>query len=200
MSWEAITALASLGTFFVIGATAIAALVQLRHLRAANQLNALLTVLRFPYDPIQREARKFVTEELPQLLADRNFRREIEEGAVNRAKHKELVVCDYYERIGSFVKNGLLSAELYLDQSTPELTWRTVEPVISIARRKRGPTVYENFEYLIALSREWEDRHPNGNFPRGYKRLALQDPWLALDLAEPPVESSDGSVRLGPVR
>jgi hypothetical protein len=160
MSWEAVTALASLGTFLVIGATAIAALVQLHHLRAANQLNALLTVLQFPYQPIQREARKFITDELSERLRDAQFRRELEEGSVDRAIHKELIVCDYYERIGSVIKNGLLAAELYLDQSSPELTWRRLEPAISIARRKRGCTVYENFEYLIALSRAWDRRHP----------------------------------------
>ena len=184
MSWEALTAISTLATFLVIGATAAAALVQLHHLRAANQLNALLTVLKFPYEPIQREARKFLTDELPDRLREAHFRKQLEVGEINRDTHKELIVCDYYERIGSFIKNGLLAADLYLDQSSPELTWRALEPAISIARRKRGATVYENFEYLIALSREWDRRHPSGNYPKSIGRLDLIDPWFDIDCRE----------------
>jgi hypothetical protein len=188
MSWEALSALASLGTLLVVGATAIAALVQLHHLRAANQLNALLTVLRFAYGPEMREARKFVADRLPEMLKRPEFRKELEEGSMNREVHQELQVCDYYERIGSFIKNGLLSADLYLDQSSPELSWRQVEPVVTITRRKRGPTVYENFEYLIALSRRWDRNHPDGNYPKSIERLVLNDPWLGFDAPEEPAD------------
>lgn len=45
MSLELLNALASAGTFIVIGATAIAAVIQLRHVRASNQLQGLLSVL-----------------------------------------------------------------------------------------------------------------------------------------------------------
>ena len=45
MSLELLNTLASIGTFVVIGATAIAAVVQLRHMRANNQLEGLLDVL-----------------------------------------------------------------------------------------------------------------------------------------------------------
>lgn len=38
MSYEAISAFSALGTLLVIGGTAIAALIQLRHLRQSNQL------------------------------------------------------------------------------------------------------------------------------------------------------------------
>jgi hypothetical protein len=41
MSLELLNVLAGLGTFVVIAASAIAAVVQLRHLRASNQLQTL---------------------------------------------------------------------------------------------------------------------------------------------------------------
>ena len=44
MSLELVNTIATMTTAAVIGATAIAALVQLRHLRAANQITALLAV------------------------------------------------------------------------------------------------------------------------------------------------------------
>ena len=41
MSVELLSTLASVGTFIVIGATAIAAIIQLRHMRGSNQIIAL---------------------------------------------------------------------------------------------------------------------------------------------------------------
>jgi hypothetical protein len=41
MSLEAWSTVASLGTFLVVAATALAALVQLRHLRSSNQIAAI---------------------------------------------------------------------------------------------------------------------------------------------------------------
>jgi len=51
MSQEILSTAAAIGTFVVIAATAIAAVVQLRHLRAQNQLTGLLTVLARVEDP-----------------------------------------------------------------------------------------------------------------------------------------------------
>jgi hypothetical protein len=55
MSFEALSALAAVGTFVVITATAIAAMVQLRHLRTSNQLTGLLNILGRSEDPIFAE-------------------------------------------------------------------------------------------------------------------------------------------------
>jgi len=46
MTLEALNTTFAGAAFAVIGATAIAAIVQLRHLRASNQINALLTILQ----------------------------------------------------------------------------------------------------------------------------------------------------------
>ncbi len=43
--FEILNTIAAIGTFLVIAATAIAAVVQLRHMRASNQLEGLLSVL-----------------------------------------------------------------------------------------------------------------------------------------------------------
>ncbi len=45
MSFQLIDSVAAVGTFIVIAATAIAAVIHLRHLRVSNQLQGLLTVL-----------------------------------------------------------------------------------------------------------------------------------------------------------
>lgn len=181
MTLEALSTAAAVGTFLVIAATAIAALVQLRHLRVSNQLEALLAILSLPYDPVLNESFQFVSHELEAKMRDPEFRRELEASRVDRKIHRELQVCDYYERLGSIVKNGLIPEELYFDNSTPEQYWRLLSQVIAIRRRVRGPVAYDNFEYLIARSRKYDRRHPNGTYPPDMARVEIEDPWLAED-------------------
>ncbi len=181
MTLEALSTAAAVGTFLVIAATAIAALVQLRHLRVSNQLEALLAILSLPYDPVLNESFQFVSHELEARMRDPEFRRELEKPQPDRKVHRELQVCDYYERLGSIVKNGLIPEELYFDNSTPEQYWRLLSQVIAIRRRVRGPVAYDNFEYLIARSRDYDRRHPNGTYPSGMGRVEIEDSWLTED-------------------
>jgi hypothetical protein len=178
---EWVSTAAAVGTFVVIAATAIAALVQLRHLRVSNQLQGLLAILTMPYEPVLQESFEFVSHELENRMRDPEFRRQLERPTVDRLVHKEMRVLDYYERLGSIVKNGLIPEDLYFDNSTPEQYWRMLSQVIAIRRRVRGPVVYDNFEYLVARSRDWDARHPNGNYPPNAQRLVIEDVWLAED-------------------
>jgi len=171
--------IASVGTFVVIGVTAVAALIQLSHLRVNNQLQVLLSIIRMPNEPELSGAFDFVVGELAHRLEDPAFRAELESlRPPDRHLHKELRVCDYYERLGSCIKFGLISPRLYLDNSSPDRFWKLLEPAIAIYRRKRGQTAYENFEYLVVLSRAWDRKYPNGAYPRNTPRLSLYDPWL----------------------
>jgi hypothetical protein len=179
---ETLSAAAAVGTFLVIAATAVAALIQLRHLRVSNQLQGLLAILALPYEPILHESFQFVSHELAARMQDPAFRRELENPQPDRKIHKELQVCDYYERLGSIVKNGLMPEELYFDNSTPEQYWKLLSQVIVIRRRVRGPVAYDNFEYLIARSRAYDRRHPAGTYPPNMDRVEIEDVWLAEDL------------------
>ena len=78
MTLEALSTAAAIGTFLVIAATAIAALIQLRHLRVSNQLQGLLAILSLPYEPILHESFEFVSHELEARLRDPEFRHELE--------------------------------------------------------------------------------------------------------------------------
>ena len=187
MSLEHWAVVVNVGTFVVIAVTAIAALIQLSHLRVNNQLQVLLTIIRMPNEPELSASFDFVAGQLRRRLEDPQFRAELEDlTPADRHLHKELRVCDYYERLGSCIKFGLIPAHLYLDNSSPENFWKILEPAIAIYRRRRGPTAYENFEYLVMLSREWDRRHPNGAYPTGVQRMTLHDPWFAKDGPETP--------------
>ena len=80
MTLEALSTAAAIGTFIVITTTAIAAVVQLRHLRAQNQLTGLLTVLARVEDPQFNEWVDGATQLLATRLPDPAYRRAILDG------------------------------------------------------------------------------------------------------------------------
>ncbi|HEV2907733.1 MAG TPA: hypothetical protein VGX02_00575, partial [Candidatus Eremiobacteraceae bacterium] len=73
MSLELISTSATLLTAAVIAATAIAAIIQLRHLRAANQITALWAVQNELDSQDFRDAEVVVRTELDNALADPQY-------------------------------------------------------------------------------------------------------------------------------
>jgi len=74
MTLELWNTFATFGTFVVIAATAIAALVQLQHLRAGNQINAMLSIGTQYDDKTLREARTLISHKVASALEDPLFR------------------------------------------------------------------------------------------------------------------------------
>lgn len=70
MSLEAWSTAASIGTFVVIAATAIAALAQLRHMRSSNQIAALTAMQKMLESERFTHHQRFVVEQLPKLITD----------------------------------------------------------------------------------------------------------------------------------
>ena len=73
MSTELVNTFATLGTFVVIAATAIAAIVQLRHMRGSNQIEALNELREARETPEFQAALQFIGE-LPAIMRDPVFR------------------------------------------------------------------------------------------------------------------------------
>jgi len=70
VSAEWIGVVLSASTLIVIAATAVAAVIQRRHLRASNQLSALLEILDQRNTPGLREAYARFFSDLPSRLSD----------------------------------------------------------------------------------------------------------------------------------
>src|SRR5256714_10324456 len=102
-------------TLFVIAATAVAALIQLRHLRAQNTLNAELAILKGWNDPQFRQWRHYIAGEMQTKIKDPAFLAEYDAPEVDRSRHPELYACDWLEQIGSYLKYGFLDAGGFLD-------------------------------------------------------------------------------------
>src|SRR5579872_3706746 len=84
---DIVNTIAAVGTFVVIAATAIAAIIQLRHLRASNQLQGLLDVIGRLEDEKIYEWFSETRRELPSLLEDPKYVRSVLEGPTIETSH-----------------------------------------------------------------------------------------------------------------
>lgn len=176
-----------IATLLVFGGTAAAALVQIRHLRASNELDALLRITELMRADGLQDAFRYVETELAAKLADPAYRRELgKRGFVDARRHPEMDVCNWFNEVGTLVKNQLIDEHTFLDLFNRLVTyyWNRLEGVVAVLRRERGPGQYENFEYLAMLAERWQARHPHGAYPPGAKRLETSDPWKDADAAD----------------
>lgn len=177
MSLEVLSTVASIGTFVVIAATALAALVQLRHMRSSNQIAALTEVRETLESERFAQARRTAIEVVPKLLLDASGRAQL---AAPPPMPKELesirMLANFFENVGAFVRYGIIDRDLACDVWSFVVldTWENLEPAIAI-RRLRFPDVWENFEWLAVLCEEWRNKHPGGAFPPGQRRMQFSE-------------------------
>jgi hypothetical protein len=176
MSQETLSTGAAIGTFVVIAATAIAAVVQLRHLRASNQLQGLLTVLARVEDPNFNAWVDGARRVLQRSISDPAFREQIRTGTFERKENPWLNLANSYEWVASLVKNRLIPEDAFMDiyAFRVEQAWEIIEPVVVIARG-RAEQLWENFEYLAVRARMYTQRHPLGTYPKGTPRMVLPE-------------------------
>jgi hypothetical protein len=184
MSLEVWSTIASVGTFVVIAATAIAAVLQLQHLRAANKVAYIQTFFAEYEGPELRDAFTFVREELTKRLEDPRFRQELRRGNPDRAKHPEVSICNFFDQWGLYFRDGVIDRESFLRVNAGVIVsfWNILEPVIAILAAATGSnTAFEQFEFLTVNARRWIARHPGGNYPSGVERIPLRDQWAEED-------------------
>jgi hypothetical protein len=184
MSLELLSALGTWVTAIIIGATAVAALIQLRHIRASNELTAFSEAWDLWFSAPVQNGFAFIQRELKTRMEDPAFRRELDSPVpVDHAEHPELNVADFLDNIGVMVVLGLMREETIMQPGSQLLVevWATLAPGIAIMRRKRGAQLYVSFEYLEMRARLGQKRFPDGYQRNGWQRVALADPWLTAD-------------------
>lgn len=182
MTLEALNTAAAVGTFIVIAATAIAAVVQLRHLRAQNQLTGLLNVFERVEDAQFSEWVDAARETLKSRMPDPAYRLAILEGTYERKNNPWLNLANSYDWVGSLAKHGLIPEESLLDVYSGRVlqAWEIIEGVVPLVRKRSGSAVWENFEYLVVKARAWNLQHPDGTYPKGTPRLQIDVTWPEL--------------------
>jgi hypothetical protein len=187
MSLELFNTFATLGTFIVIAATAIVAIVQLRHMRSSNQIAAINELRETIETPEFQAAQQFVMAELPAKARDPAFRHQVFDRTARTDENwpniaKVVRVGNFFETMGMLVKVGMVDRNLTLDVLSGNVVqaWTLLASFTAILRR-RDKGLWENFEYLTVLSQDWTAAHPHGTYPPGVRRIELKDDWLAAD-------------------
>lgn len=163
MSWEAVTALATLFTGVVILATVGVGLVQLAELRRATQLQGVMEVANMFGETEFLEALRFVRYEFEERFKnDAQFRDEFFSPLGATAAHPEHRVLMVFELVGTYIKHGLVNGDAVFDLASPRIlrAWERLAPPVLALREMRGnPLAWENAEYLARESSKWLERH-----------------------------------------
>jgi hypothetical protein len=177
MSLEVWTTVAAVGTFVVITITAVAAFIQLHHLRASNQLSAMLKLLELEQSPVLEDRFHFVRTQLAVKMKEPAFLASLDDLIVDRTVHPERHVIAWFEHIGAWMKNGLIDEQAYLEYASPIITqyWRLLAPTVHRMRRSGEPWLLEDFEYLASRAKHWMTSHPKGNYAEGTSRMEHVD-------------------------
>lgn len=178
MSAEWVTAISALGTLIVIAASAIAGLVQLRHMRGSNQIAALTEFRETMESDKFQAAQAFVSYDLPKRLNDPAER--IKATAIPfRDEYTAIsTVANMYEALGGLVKSGVIDRDVACDVVALIVVrnWDALVPVTTYLRHRLGSrALWENFEYLALLSKRFIAAHPEGAYPQGEPRLPEDD-------------------------
>ena len=119
MMWEALTAISTVATFLVIAASAVAAIVQLRHMNAGNQIHAAMSLAEKWSGPDYARGLEFIFDGgLDEKLKDPAFRADLERPPINRSRHPEAAVLAYWEQAGSLVKMGFIEEATFMNLSS----------------------------------------------------------------------------------
>jgi len=172
MTAEWVTAIAAIGTFVVILGSAIAALVQLRHMRGSNQIVALTECRETLESPEFRDAQRFVSYDLPKRLQDPVEARKV--AAIPFVDEYQAIatVANFFESMGLFVKSGIIDKDIACDFWAFVIlrNWNALAPVVEYVRSETGPALWENFEYMAVLASVFTEKHPS-SYPAGWPHM-----------------------------
>lgn len=180
MTPEWVAAASSLVTLFVIGVTAYAAMRQMAHLRAGNQVAALLPLTEKYQTPEIQESLEYVVGKLKSDLRDPQVRAGLVARPSSGPARQANKVFNFYESVGALVCAGALDLQLVLRYLTlPSEMWEIGGDFIALTRSSRSDEVFENFEALVAMQLAYEKRHGTSLYPRSLPRMNL--PPLTTD-------------------
>jgi len=170
MSWEALTAVGTLGSALVVAVAAGAAVLQIRHLRAANQLEAILKI----YDTFNSNemvvARRFCLNELPRALAPESSYAAPPQDIDPRV----LLVGNFFNEIGALVVDGFLDERLVWPLvPTAGRLWLVLSRLAHEWRRQRPDPVWADFEYIAALEEHVTQSTHIARFPGWFRARLL---------------------------
>ena len=174
MHLDVVNVIATVGTFVVIAASAVAALIQLRHMRGSNQITALNEFRETLESGEISEAQRFVSFVLPERMLDHAERVKMTTLPFTGEYEKIASIANLFESLGEFVKIGIIDAHIACDiwGFVVVRNWNALAPLTTYIRATLGmPQLWENFEYLTILAKRYMERYPNGTYPSNVPRM-----------------------------
>lgn len=177
MTSDWVTAIATAGTFVVIAASAVAALMQIRHMRSGNAIS-LLTAYNNEFDTQEFQlAFNYVRSVLPGRLKEDAALDALAQAPPFVDEFASIrTIANFFEDMGAFVFTRLLDRRIVCTLYSENVTaaWQSIAPVAALLREKLDtPAVWENFEYLAVLSEDFINRYPSGLFPGSLRRMPV---------------------------
>lgn len=157
-AWQTLFAGLTLVVFVV---TASIALVQLRHLRKSYQMTTASALLQNYWTPQFQAFMHYVFFEIQSHLETPQFREELRSVPVDKTKHPEVYVCEYYSLIGAYIKGGLMPEDIFLANGSRDaiVAWRQLSVPIAIMREGTSPMLYRDFEDLAVICERYLTSH-----------------------------------------
>lgn len=175
MPAEWVTAIATVFTALVIAASALAALLQIRHLRTGNQISAYNECRETMESAEFREALAFIRNEIPQRLADASIVAAVTASALRNEYAGIRLVANLFESMGLFVKTGMMDERIACELWSGIVldAWNNLRPLTTALRKRHGPGIWINFEYMAVLSDDFTTHFPEGGYPQHVRRMPL---------------------------
>lgn len=167
--WEALAAIGSIASAAVIAVTVVMAARQvklttdqLEQTRRATQFEAARSVLLEMVEPKFVAAYRFIIHDLPARLHDEAFYRGVGQiGLADDAVHQEVYLLRALDRIGTYVKYGLVDGEIIYGSYRSRIvsSWELLSAVVAIHRKIAGAYFWENAQYLYDDCKRWLAAH-----------------------------------------
>jgi hypothetical protein len=132
-------------------------------------------------------ARRFVLHELPSRLADPVRWRDATQVPFTGEYDLIPTVAKFFETMGLFVKYGIIDERIACDAWSGVVlgSWTALLPVITYLRSKVGSDLWNNFEYLAALSEDYQTRWARtSTYPPKMKRMPEDSLLIQREAAE----------------
>lgn len=169
---EIVNTSATVATLLVLTAAAVAAMIQLSHMRAGNQLQAFMAINARGQTPDMIALLDFIYQKLPALIqSDPHYVQMFAEGTIP-LKDSPLLVASWFDQMGFVLRKGLVSPDVIFQGTAAYATlrcWNGLYPLIE-ATRSRVPAAFLNFEYVAVSAKLWLAAHPDGDYPKGTPR------------------------------
>lgn len=171
---EAINTAATVATLVVLTAGAIAAAVQLRHMRTSNQLQVFIDIYSRAQTPQMQHLFDTVQNEVPKLTQDPAYVGKLSTRAM-RAPDSPLLLGFWFDEVGVALRERLVSERLMFQiGASADATvrcWNALRPLVE-AVRTHSPAAFVHFEYAAVRAKQWLAAHPEGDYPAGAPRWA----------------------------